>query len=120
MDKFIRKHWPKLPANVLKKVNVIYQIFYFHITPVSLCSEITSKRKAFTAPALSKPINKEVEGEVSLQKYQDVVSRAEYVEELQQYGLTEDEIEIKLKHEGLDNAGKVRICVILSNSINLN
>ncbi len=73
----------------------------------SLCSEITSKRKAFTSPTLSKPINKEVEGEVSLQQYQDVISRAEYIEELQQYGLTQDEIEIKLKYEGLDAEGKV-------------
>ena len=88
-----------------------YSIFNFHFTPVYLCSEITCKRKAFTAPSLSKPINKEVEGEVSLQKYQDVVARAEYIEELQQYGLTEDEIQIKLKHEGLDTEGKVHIHV---------
>ena len=39
-------------------------------------------------------------------------SRLDYVNELRQLGLTEDEVELKLRSEGLDREGKVHTVIV--------
>ena len=56
---------------------------------------------------MQKPISDETRGSLSLQKYQDVETRLDRVNELRQLGLTEDEVELKLRSEGLDAEAKV-------------
>ena len=68
-----------------------------------------SKRKVFTEPAVQKPISEETKGTLSLEAYQNVESRLDYVNELRQLGLTEEEVELKLRSEGLDREGKVHV-----------
>ena len=56
---------------------------------------------------MQKPLSSETSGALSLQSYQDVENRLDHLNELRQLGLTEEEVELKLRSEGLDLNVKV-------------
>jgi len=85
---------------VEKKNSCIFMVF------LSLFSH-KERKKDFKSSSKYKSFDPETTGTLSLKDYQSLEERNKYIELLEQYGLTKEEIQLKLQHEGY--IPKVRI-----------
>ncbi|CAH1779301.1 unnamed protein product [Owenia fusiformis] len=91
---FLGKNWHAIYLQSTFNVIVSKQLK----TNVTL-EEHLARKKTFSQPAVYKPGTKELTGSVSLAEYKDRERLDGIEQELRQYGLTEDEIYIKLQAE---------------------
>lgn len=59
-----------------------------------------TKQRSFTSSSVYKSYDPNSAGTLSLKDYKTLEDRKKYVEGLEQYGLTEEEIQFKLEQEG--------------------
>ena len=76
----------------------MFSLFFFEIF---LYFSQKTKKKAFTSSSKYRGFDPESTGTLSLKDYKSLEERNKYIEELEQYGLTEEEIQFKLEYEGL-------------------
>ena len=75
-----------------------------------LCFRQLEQRKQFTSGSLYKPKVQDVQGELSLKDYEDITIKDKKIEDLQQLGLTPEEVELKLSSEQVRKV-YILICV---------
>ena len=75
-----------------------------------MLSRELNKRKEFTSASLFDPLSANVSGKYTLTEYQDMFKKDAKLEELRSFGLTEEEIKIKLS-----NNVHGKVCTIFSN-----